>query len=182
MKQGHYYGDYAVAVKGLLSGVIDITGKEIVPCKYDDISCIDTLFASGYQSVVKDDKFGYVDLNGHITAELIQKQSYRRAGTNPFDTDSAGGGQVDIVSAAVGKLPGHYMDAALSPVDGCPLIAAKNVDGQSGVLNLQGNAVVPFSADYDSVYDLLISYDGTIVIGDHGDGSYTIYRLKDSER
>ena len=54
-------------------GLIDSTGRQVVPCIYDDVSYP----SDGRVLVAKDGLLGYTDLNGHVAIPL----QYRQAGT-----------------------------------------------------------------------------------------------------
>lgn len=174
-----YDGDYAVSTIDGLVGVVDRAGNEVLPCVYDDISYAESIFASGYQAVIKDEKIGFVDLDGNVTCDFVYGVDDVQLYANPFNVLADDEGNNIILSAAVGELPERYMDVAYSFVDTCPLIAVQKLDGQVGVLNLQGNAVIPFDGKYGSVFDFQLSDDGTVVVGDNGDGTFSIYQLED---
>lgn len=57
-----FHGDYCKVYLDVgFAGMIDRTGREVVPCRYDDVNYP----ASGRILVVKDFKAGYYDLNGN---------------------------------------------------------------------------------------------------------------------
>ena len=68
---GEFYNGFARVVKDEKIGVIDLTGKIIVPLEYDEIG----IFQNGYAKVGIGDyenrKYGYVDINGKVVIPVL---------------------------------------------------------------------------------------------------------------
>lgn len=176
-----YKGDYAKVKSGNLYGLIDKEGNEVVPCEYEEINTNTEYFASGYQVVVKDEKIGYVNKEGVVTCPFTYSKSAGNTSSMPFNHIKDLDGSVIMLSAAAGELPVRYKETSKSFSGKCAVFAALNADGQGGVVDLEGNAVIPFSSEFDSVYDFDISDDGTTVIANKGSRMYTVYTLAHGE-
>lgn len=182
----NFNGEYARVYMSSISkyGLIDRTGREILACEYSSpvTSSMQTYFEGGYQPLVKDGKFGYANTNGEITCEFkypdnVVKSTYKMPFTHLNDLT----GDVIVLSAAVGELPGRYTEVSFG-MDGCPVFAAETGKDNAGVVNLKGEIVVPFDETYDDCYDFTLSHDGSIVMGYAGSRTYNIYLLTDDEK
>lgn len=174
-----YQGDYAVVRVYGKYGLIDREGNEVVPCEYDEISCNEAYLASGYQIVVKDGKVGYVNAQGEVTCDFVYGSANASTYRSPFTSLKDLEGNVIVLSGAVGELPERYKSVSFtSGTDTCPVFAAVNLEGVAGVVDLVGNAVIPFDGTYDSEYDFDISNDGSLVVGYQGSRMYQVYLLQ----
>ncbi len=91
-------GNYFLVYQNRYFGLLDSTGRQIVPCQYDDID----RFYEGMAEVVRDGKHGYVNQQGRLVIPLI----YDRA--NPFQNGEA------MVVTAVGDV--GYLNKDGKPV------------------------------------------------------------------
>lgn len=173
-----FEGDYArVSLDGKY-GLINKNGEEVVPCLYDSIFCDQAYMRGGYQAVVKDGKVGYVDAQGNETTEFKYSESSTATSRRSlFTTINGLDGRVIIVSAAVGELANTYDETSYPQDEACPLLAVVD-GGKAGVIDLEGNAIIPLDGAYDSVYDLQFSNDGTIVIGEIDYDNYAVYKIE----
>lgn len=173
-----FQGDYATVKINGKTGLIDKQGHEILPCEYDEISCSEEILASGYQIVVKDGKAGYVNAQGQVTCDFTYGASNVDTYRSPFTGLNDLEGNVIVLSGAVGELPEHYKSVSfVSGCDTCPVFAAVNLEGKAGVVDLSGNAVIPFDGTYDDDYDFDISKDGTVIVARQDGGVYVVYTL-----
>lgn len=173
-----FTGDYAVVRFDGKYGLIDKQGHEVLPCEYDEISCSEAFLASGYQIVVKDGKAGYVNAQGQVTCDFTYGSSNVNTYRSPFTSLNDLEGNVIVLSGAVGELPERYKSATfVSSCDTCPVFAATNLEGNAGVVDLSGNAVIPFDGTYDNDYDFDISKDGAVIVARQGSGVYAVYLL-----
>jgi len=99
----------------------------------------------------------------------------------PFTTVPDLTGNMIVLSGAVGELPEKYAEVSISTRNGCPLLVVENTQEQAGVIDLQGNVVVPMDGAYDDIYDLDISSDGTLVVGYNSDRNYVVYNFAAEE-
>lgn len=153
-------------------GVIDEQGNEVIPVEYDDVS-YNFPVKYGYVGVVKDGKFGYVDLNGNVTCDFTYSNDIvRDHGT--FASITNLDGSTIVLSAAVGELPEHYKETTFPGYEGCMAFIAENTNGEQGVVDLYGNTVVPFSEDNRYID---INNDGTVCVVNQDYHSYLIYCL-----
>lgn len=144
-------------------GMINDKGEQLAACIYDDMDY--NGFKCGYLSVVKDGKQGFVALDGTENA-FIYPESAVKVYT-PFAYVQQLDGTVSVISAAAGELPGRYADYK-NMYDEAPFAVVQDSEGKVGAIGLAGEVIVPFDGAYDSLYDLDISKDGTLVLGDDG--------------
>lgn len=160
-------------------GMIDSTGREVIPCQYDEITCMDTYFGAGYQIAVKDGKVGYVDLNGNETTEFKYSASAAHSYYSPFTDLEDMEGNVIVISAAVGQLPETYAKVSYSTnKDGCPVLVVATDEDHAGVIDLYGNMIIPADGTFDDTFDLNLSGDGTLIVGRDADRQYRVYRVE----
>lgn len=171
-----FYGDYAKVKKNGKFGLVYKDGTEVLPCEYDAIDSYNKYFDYGYQMVVKDGKAGFVNLQGEVTCDFkYAATALKRTSLSPLASLTDLEGNVVVLSAAAGVLPETYKEVSINV--GCPVFAALNYEEQAAVIDLYGNAVVPFGKIYDSTYDFTISNDGTVVVGSQGYYTYEIFNL-----
>lgn len=144
-----------------ICGLIDMQGNEVLPCVYDEISD----YNGNYASAVKDGKQGFIRLSDGTEQGFEYSASIVDVAL-PFAYVQDLDGTVIVISAETGKLPERYIEYRKGSYGSCtPVFVAKNADGACGVVDLYGNAVIPFDAVYDDTYDLTVSNDGTVVLG-----------------
>lgn len=169
----NFEGEYAAFYAHNQYGLIDRSGNIVLPAEYDEIPYfyypnnrnLTIYFPCGYQAVVKDGKLGYVDLNGNVTCEFKYSAANAQYSQNPnFATLQDLDGSYIVLSAAIGELPEHYVDVDVSYGSWCECIAVQNSEGLIGVLDVNGNEVLPFSDDARSVNNYYFSYDGSMVV------------------
>ena len=173
-----YQGEYARVFGDGKYGLIDKQGNVIVPCEYDSIDCDDAYLGAGYQMAVKDGKVGFFDANGKETCPFTYSAANAFTTTSsPFAALRDPSGSIIVLSGAVGELPERYSDIQLPNDNACPVFVAQNADGQVGVIDLKGNALIPFDSACPSVDDVSISNDGTVVAIRDAYRNCTVYTL-----
>lgn len=172
----NFEGDYLTVRLNDLYGVLDKTGREVLPCEYDDIF-IDYaglgLFANGYQMVSKDGKVGFVDVNGNAVSGFTYSTDAADTYYPPF-VSLQGLDGLYIVISPLGEMSEHYAEVDFER--GRPVFCAQNVNGVAGVVDLAGNVLIPFDGTFEDTYDLDISNDGTLACGMTDDG-FMVYKL-----
>ena len=169
----NYQGNYAVVRMNSKKGVIDRSGKEIIPVEYDDLGNMeDELFRWGYISAVKDGKFGFLDINGNVTCDFVYSKDVVR-NYSDFATIKNLDGKYIVLSAAVGELPEHYTSVSL-PSNGCLAFVAENENRQYSLIDLYGRTIIPFSDTYRSIY---VNNAGTAALGYSSSRTYDVYAL-----
>ena len=173
-----YRGDYFYTTSNDGHGLTKADGTEVVEPVYSDIGGSEgDYFASGYQVVAKDGVVMYLDMAGRVTATIeypLQAGDYRGFYNNaPFLTYENMGQQI-VFTAEKGELAQRYEDAGY-PHAGQRVLAVKLNDAW-GVIDLQGNTVIPFVFRYSPS----ISDDGTLVTGSTDDG-YVLYTIAYTE-
>jgi len=177
----NFKGGYARTRMNGKYGLIDRTGREVMACEYDEISCDTEYFEGGYQVAVKDGKVGYVNKNGEVTCEFKYsknnvKSAYKMPMTHLVDLD----GSIIVLSGAAGELPGRYVEVYFNSRNNCPLFAAEPAEKKTGVYSMYGEEVIPASELFDDVYDFAISQDGSVVTAQGTDRINYIYRIETS--
>ena len=178
-----FYGDYAyVRDNNKMYGMVDKTGNLVIPFVMDDdvYASADRYFASGYQLVSVDGKLCWAAADGTITftSDLSSSASYRNYGA--FMSMQGSDGKYTIVTP-LGQLPTAYSEISGNSRSASKLLVVQDEEKKSGVIGMAGEEVIPLTADYDSVYDLKVSYDGTLVLGELGYNNrlrdYVIYTI-----
>lgn len=176
-----FYGDYAyVRDADGRYGIIDKNGMQALPCVLDQsLSYSGNTFAGGYELVVKDGVLCWArPYEGIVmTSDLSEGISYRRYGSFVTYQDMAG---KTLLFTPLGKLPAVYADVHGTSRSGASLMVVQNNEGACGVIGLAGEEVIPVTSEFDSMYDLDVSYDGTVVLGDLGYRApqrYVIYNI-----
>lgn len=163
-----------------LYGIMDLQGNVIVPILYNSIydtySAYDTSNPFGFYAAVKDGKFGYVNSKGDETCEFKYSNDIVRSG-DLFSYLQDLTGENIVLSAAVGQFPQTYKEIRRISSSACPLIIVQNSAGEVGVLDLNGNAVIPFTSNISDCYQVEISYDGRLMCARMGDYSNRLYRV-----
>ena len=150
-----------------LEGYIDRSGQQVVPCLYEEIeSDLEGAEAIGYAYAVRDGKAGFVNIKtGEETGfEYSSKLCKQYAG---FFTITDLDGQLIVYSAAAGRLPDKFaeIDTPYSYTHASnPLAVVKTSEGKLGVLNMQGEWVIPLSAGFEGRDRIDTSFDGTVIL------------------
>lgn len=168
---------YARVEKDSLCGLIDLSGKCVVPCEYDDIERLyfagDSVFSlGGYACVEKGGKFGYVSLEtGEVTCP-INYVDPTVIGLSMVARDITGA--LYIIAADGTATSTDYVDVYDSTYGDGTLLMVQNAEGFWGLVDWHGNVLLDFT--FDSSYDVNISEDGTalLVSGLDGKTGYTI--------
>ena len=178
---GNFQNGYAdVRLDGKI-GIIDYTGREVVPCEYDEIYCSEW-FKSGYVIAVKDGKVGYLNKNGEVTCEFkYSTDEVINHNWVPMIWKYNDDETVTVLSAAAGELPGRYEKVELERSDdGCPMFMAQVSEGKVGVFDMYGEEIIPADGTFDNVYDFQISYDGSVIVAALEFGHEVVYRMSDA--
>lgn len=171
-----FEGDYATVKLNGLYGVVDKSGREVLPCEYDEIFSDYSdlgLFANGYQLVSKDGKAGFVDLNGNAVSGFTYSADVVKTYYQPFAYLQGLDGKYIVISP-LGELTEHYVEVDFER--GRPVFCAENDNGAAGVIDLAGNVLIPFDGTFEDTYDFDISDDGTLACGRTDDG-FMVYKL-----
>ena len=174
-----FVGDYACYSEDDKYGLIDKNGREVLHYEYERINGYDGYFLGGYQILNQDGKIGYANADGEVTCEFKYAESIVDSVYNmPLTTLSDLEGNKIVLSGAAGELPGRYADVRV--VNGCPLFAAEDSDGNAGLVDMYGKVLLPFDGSYDSLYDFTISRDGKVVLACNQNNEYTVYTFDDT--
>ena len=169
-----FRGGYAVAYKDRQYGLIDETGREVIPLAYDSVGYSeDKPLQYGYISAVKGGKFGFLDAQGNETCSFAYAENIVRNYTT-FATVKDLDGSFIVLSAAVGELPQHYADVSFPGYGGCLAFVAKDDQKQSAVIDLYGKVLLPFN----TYNDVTVTEDGAVALVYHGSRQYEVYQFE----
>lgn len=161
-----------------LYGVIDMQGKEIIPCECDMIDSYSGLFAGGYQAVSKNGKLGYYNLAGEVTCPFIyayNSATVRRCFSYLKDLT---GGYI-VLSCAIGELPMHFEDLYISPESVATCFVALDANKNIGVVDIYGNVIVPFDGTFVKYINYVtVSDDGSTILGRKAGGDYAVFLVE----
>ena len=136
-------------------GVIDPQGNEVVPPVYDDVSYNGVVY--GHVGVVKDGKFGYVDLNGNVTCDFTYvADAVKDKGAFGVIQNLDGG--YTVLTAGAGELSERFAEVDAGYGSNYTFIA-KNAEGKTAIIDMYGNVLLPYTAEYKYIY---VSFDGTL--------------------
>jgi hypothetical protein len=161
-------------------GLADREGKEMIPCIYDNFATeFSSALVSGYIYAEKVGKAGFVNLStGEETGfTFTQEASKQRA--NFIVVEDAKEGTI-LVSAYAGELPGRYKDVNVTfrNEDGkaCLFAAVKDQEGKCRIIGQMGEDILP-GVEFENIYDINISDDGTLILKREEYGKYTLYTV-----
>ena len=173
-----FKGDYASVKIGKLFGLIDRNGNEILPCDYEEIIMggEKEYFESGYLLVRKDGKIGMVDPTGNEIVDFKYPAANCKTNSSPFFYLNDMEGKVVVLSPN-GELSTRYKSITTKNSGVCPVFVAELEEDNVGLVDIAGNAVIPFDGTYDSTYKLELSQDGTVVVAKADYQQYLVYTL-----
>ena len=170
-----FIGGYAVTSKSNNKcGIIAADGTEIAECIYDKINLFEDYVKSGYAQAILDGKFCFICLaDGNVIKTDFAKDVLKDA-SSPFATKVQDDGTYRLISAKCGLLPDSFSEVG-SIYSVSPIVCVGN--GESfGVINLDGEYLVPCDGTYMNKYSLTYSDDGSIIVGETSDG-YIVYHI-----
>ena len=168
-----YKDGYAVVTMNRKEGIIDLTGREVIPVEYDSVgNYTDHPFAFGYISAVKDGKFGFLDLDGNVTCDFVYSED-AVDDRGSFGSIQNLDGTIIVLSAAVGELPEHYKDVTFPSYSNSACFIAENDNGEQALIDLYGNEMIPFGD-----YRIDANAAGTIAVVRPDYHNYEIYRFE----
>lgn len=169
-----YYNDgYALVALDDKIGLVSVDGKEIIPPEYDNLGGYeDRLLDSGYIYAEKDGKFGFLNAKGEVVCDLLYPAEDAIVyGNLAYYKNEEG--SLTVVTAQAGELPEHYKYVDCISYYNNVVFSADKDDGTSGLVDMKGKALLPFSAEY---YGIDFSLDGTVALVGVTDG-YAIYHF-----
>lgn len=175
----YYGGDYMLTKKDRLSGIVDMTGQEIVPPMYDTLGgdYAGLLFEGGYQAALEGGKLRFLNRDGQVSASVdyeLKENDWKGLTNNAPMIYAEMNGKISVFTATRGELPTQYEEAARGQA-GQELLAVKQ-DGLWGCIGMDGEVVVPFVMKYAPE----ISFDGRYVVGSTAEG-YQLFTISYGE-
>ena len=162
---------YAVARMNRLSGIVDMTGREVIPLEYEDVGDYTSHpFRFGVISAVKDGKFGYLDLAGNVTCPFTySKDIVRNFGCLATIKDLDG--SIIVLSGLAGVLPEHY--AEVNARTGARAFTAKDADGKYCLIDADGTVLIP----YTETYSIEANDAATVACANLGGRTYRVWTI-----
>ena len=156
-------------------GLLDSSGKELLPTVYDHISYnLNRSANSGYVYAVKDGKAGFVSMADGSEKGFEFQENAGREQAYFITVEDPREGTI-LISAAAGELPGRYKDVEI-PEFTSPYAVVQETDDSVHVIGLMGEEFLPDFPEVTNVYDVDISADGTLCLvnGEENTFIYTI--------
>lgn len=162
-----------------MSGIVDMTGQEIVPPMYDTLGgdYAGLLFEGGYQAALEGGKLRFLTRDGQVSASVdyeLKENDWKGLTNNAPMIYAEMNGKISVFTATRGELPTQYEEAARGQA-GQELLAVKQ-DGLWGCIGMDGEVVVPFVMKYAPE----ISFDGRYVVGSTAEG-YQLFTISYGE-
>ena len=151
-------------------GYVNLKGKEIIPCIYEEAKP----FSEGLAAVMKDDKWGFINKKGNVVIPFIYEEAHSFSGDIAAVYSDKGWCFIN----KKGKQISTEIYDSVEPF--CEGLAATEKDGKWGYINNQLQVVIPFmfeSADSfnkreeayvsykSSKYNFLINTKGEVIHG-----------------
>ena len=162
-------------------GVLDATGKVIVPCEYDELDySLASAQKMGYIYAVKDGKAGFVNLKNGKEAgfEFLESAGRQKSAFIVIEDPREG---VILISAAAGELPGRYKEADVPYSSAAMFATVQEMDGRVHVIDAKGNDPLTDAPEIRSTYNVSYSRDGSIILVQDLEGAYHIYKVTYTE-
>lgn len=155
-------------------GLLDASGKELLPCRYDEIG-FDMALAlkTGWLDVVKDGKIGFVSLKDGTESEfLYEKGTGMQRGCFLIIDDPEG----KILFTPYGELSTRFAEAEVA--GRAPYaVVKKTADSPWVVINLKGEEVIPDMPEVKGSYSVSFSEDGSLILVRGKDNTITLYTV-----
>ncbi|MBN2730717.1 MAG: WG repeat-containing protein [Bacteroidales bacterium] len=135
--------EYSRVMRDSLYGFIDLEGKEVIPCKFEQL---ELEIHNDLAFFVEDGKYGFVKVGGKIIVPAIYNRAYSFEVPVTAVQKDEKWGLIDIKGKKITDFE-YDLIIAHSWYEKQWVIAYKN--GLSGVLNIKGEVVVPF--EYDEI-------------------------------
>lgn len=139
----HVYSSYkgsAIVTKDGKHGLVDMTGKEFIPCQYEKVH----FFSEGFAAVQRDGKWGYVDRSGNEAVPCQYTAAYDFSKGFACVSLSGKVGLLDKTGREV--IPCQY-DSAYPFSES---LIRVSTGGKFGCVNTEGYEVLP--CQYDNVF------------------------------
>lgn len=176
-----FVGEYAIVRKNSGYGLIDSSGREILPCEYNSLELEksqqfgDGTFASGYQRISKyidgSCYYGYANRQGEITVPVEYSSQRIQSSSDCFMILKNG----EVISAAIGLIPNvksksYYLNEYYINTMSC---VVEDDEGRLGVIDMYGNVLIPFQ----KYKDIKLTYDGACCLVEYPSENCELYRL-----
>lgn len=162
-------------------GLMDSTGKILVPCEYEDFGYDYSLaLQMGYLYAVKNGKGGFVSLkNGREAGfDFLESAGRQRSGFIVIEDPREG---VILISAVAGELPGRYKEADIPYSSAAMFATVTEMDGRIHVIDIRGNEALPDNPEIRYASSVNYSKDGSVILVQDTERVYHIYNVTYTE-
>lgn len=169
---GSFVDGYAVVERRGYYGLVTLEGEELIPPEYDELGSFEARpLRFGYISAVRDGMLGFLDAQGQVSCDFSFPETAVTNYATFAELETEEG--IGVISAAAGELPMRFAWVSFPDAEGCLAFVGCLADGRSGVVDIEGDTLVPFSSEYLS---LQVSLDGSVALVEM-DNCYLIYRF-----
>ena len=165
-----FHDGVAVGYASGLYGMVDITGREIIPPVYSQLGDYDRPIQDGYIYAVKDGRVGFLNANGDVTCDFVYPDTDLYA-NGLFLSITNLDGTYTMLSAAVGELPDTYR--SVSTYGNTKVFAGQHMDKTWAIVDLNGNTLM----DGLEGRQMYINKDATFALTRVEDKLYRVYPL-----
>ena len=161
-------------------GLLDAAGKELIPCKYDEIGYnLDLALVTGYVYAVRDGKSGFVSLKDGSEKgfEFLESAGKQRSAFIVIEDPREG---TILISAAAGELPARYKSVDVAYSSAAMYATVEEMDGRIHVIDVYGNEALEDNPEIKYTYDVDYSNDGTVILVRDIERQYHIYTMDPS--
>lgn len=161
-------------------GLLDATGKELIPCKYDELGYnLDIALVTGYLYAVRDGKSGFVCLKDGSEKgfEFLESAGKQRSAFIVIEDPREG---TILISCAAGELPGRYKSVEIPYTSAAMFATVEEMDGRIHVIDVYGNETLEDNPEIKYTYDADYSNDGTMILVRDIERQYHIYTVDPS--
>lgn len=162
-------------------GLVDATGTELIPCRYESIDYdLAKAKATGYLYAVRDGKAGFVNLEtGAETGfEFIESAGRQKSAFIVVEDPREG---TILISAAAGELPSRYQEVNVPYNSTGGFATVKEMDGKVHVIGMQGQDILPDDPEVKDLYYANYADDGSIILVQDIERTYHIYQISGTQ-
>ena len=153
-------------------GMLSCDGTVMIPCVYDEVNYADPI--GRFVAVNKGGKLAFCDVNGKETYATNYPYSSCKVRNNFAWIQDLDGSL--IVITPMGQLENRFESVNYNVYSKAELLTVRNPEGKAGVIDINGNEILPLDACYKDTYNISVSYDGSVIVAyNTNDRLYEVY-------